>query len=57
MNHQEYQVFYFEFVASGKWHSVAVASTGRKEAEKLILAMHKGAAALRERPKKAGAAL
>jgi hypothetical protein len=51
MNHQDYQVFHFEFIASGKWHSAAVASTDRKEAGNLILAMYEGVTALRERPK------
>jgi hypothetical protein len=50
MNHQEYRVFCFEFAASGKWHNVAVASTDRKEAGALILAMHEGVTGLRELP-------
>lgn len=54
MNHQEYQVFYFEFTASGKRHNVAVAPTDRKEARALILASFKNVLDLRERIKKTG---
>lgn len=49
MNHQEYQVFYFEFTASGKRHNVAVASTDRKEAMNLILASFNDVIKLREK--------
>jgi hypothetical protein len=54
MSHQEYQVFCFEFIASGKWHNVAVASADRKEAMNLIFASFNDVIKLRERIQKAG---
>ena len=41
MNHQEYQVFYFRFTASGKRHNIAVASADREEARALSLLLQK----------------
>jgi hypothetical protein len=54
MNHQEYQVFFFGFTASGKRHNITVASTNREEARALILASFDDVLNLRERVKKAG---